>query len=549
MTVRVDDPQSQERAGEAEAPRGDANADARADASAEARKVGRGGLAVLGAKVYFVLAGLVQQTLLPRAIGLAGYGALARVLAVANVLNNVVVASSTQGVSRTVARAGGEGPAGDRAFRGVWRVHVPIAIVLAAGFALAAPAVGAFEDAPHIVLPLEVVAGVVLLYGLYAPLIGALNGRAQFTRQAALDTAFATLRTAGLIGVGWLFVVRWGAASGVTGACAGFVAAAVCIVPLALRWAGIGRSASSSPAAGAEAGRASVGGYLLELLPLAGAQAFTNVLMQSDITVLGRFLSLSSGGETVAADEWVGVYRACQLFAFLPFQLVLSITQILFPMVARAKAAGDLDAVRTYVGRGARLAALTCGLFVVVVAAMPESVLRFAYGANVAARGAATLRVLALGQGAFTMMAVGTIVLASLGRELRAMLLTLATACVSVAACWIAASGAPFGEAQLRSTAVAVSAALAVGLVGAAALVTSDAKAFVPWKTALRVPLVVAVGAVAGTKLPVFGKLVTPFVALGVAGAYVATLVVLGELGRDDVAVVKSLRGRAARKA
>ena len=501
---------------------------------ATARRVGRGGVAVLGAKVYFVLAGLVQQTLLPRAIGLAGYGALARVLAVANVVNNVVVASSTQGVSRRVARAGGEGAAGDEAFGGVWRIHVPIAIVLTAAFVAAAPVVGAFEQAPHIVRPLQVVAGVVLLYGLYAPLIGAINGRAWFTRQAALDTAFATMRTIGLIAVGFLFVARWGAASGVTGACAGFVIAAACILPLALRWARPSTKTATAP----------VGAYLLELLPLAGAQAFTNVLMQSDITVLGRFLSLAGGGETTAADEWVGVYRACQLFAFLPYQLVLSITQVLFPMVARAKAEGDAEAVRTYVARGARLAAIACGMLVVVVTALPGSVLRFAYGADVAARGASTLRVLALGQGAFTMLAVGTIVLASLGRELRAMLLTLGTAVISIAACWAAGASSAFGEPQLRATAFAVSGALVLGLIGAALLVHADARAFVPWKTAVRVPIVVAAGALAGTHVPTFGKLVTPVAATAVALAYLVALVVLGELGRADLAMLKSLRGR-----
>ena len=77
-----------------------------AAAPEQARKAGRGGLAVLGAKVFFIATGLLQQALLPRAIGLADYGALSRVLAVSNVFNNVIVASSTQGVSRTVAAAG-----------------------------------------------------------------------------------------------------------------------------------------------------------------------------------------------------------------------------------------------------------------------------------------------------------------------------------------------------------------------------------------------------------------------------------------------------------
>src|ERR1700754_2414690 len=103
-----------------------------AGAEEEQKQAGRGGLAVLVAKVFFILTGLVQQALLPRAIGRADYGALARVFAVSNVFNNVVVASSTQGVSRTVAAAG----AHEReALRATLAVHGVIAII--AGILLA----------------------------------------------------------------------------------------------------------------------------------------------------------------------------------------------------------------------------------------------------------------------------------------------------------------------------------------------------------------------------------------------------------------------------
>src|SRR5580700_2419940 len=189
-----------------------------------ARKAGRGGIAVLGAKVFFIFSGLAQQTVLPRVIGLAGYGALARVLALANILNNVVVASSTQGVSRAVARAiGAEGSA----FRRTLRVHVPLAFILAATFAAVSPWIARWEGAPHIVRPLLLMALVALFYGLYAPIIGLLNGRGQFTRQAALDVVFAVLRTAGIIGVGWFFARDGG--SGVLGSTLGFALAAACI--------------------------------------------------------------------------------------------------------------------------------------------------------------------------------------------------------------------------------------------------------------------------------------------------------------------------------
>ena len=212
----------------------------------QARAAGRGGLAVLVAKVFFILTGLVQQALLPRAIGLADYGALSRVLAVSNVFNNVVVSSSTQGVSRTVAAAGN---AEREALRAALRVHLLIAVSAGALLAAAAPVVAYFQHAPDILAPLLVMTGVLFIYGVYAPLVGYLNGRGLFTRQASLDVAAATLRTTALLGIGWLFARRAGSIAsalgtspGVLGATVGAVLASLGVCLLALRWTGTGKA-------------------------------------------------------------------------------------------------------------------------------------------------------------------------------------------------------------------------------------------------------------------------------------------------------------------
>ncbi len=509
-----------------------------------ARNAGRGGIAVLGAKVFFVLSGLIQQTLLPHAIGLAGYGAFSRVLALANIPNNVVVATSTQGVSRAVARAPGQER---EAFRATMRVHVPLAIVVALLFAAAAPFLARFEGASYIAPPLVLVAVVLLMYGLYAPTIGLLNGRAQFTRQAMLDVTFAVIRTAGLLGLGYVFVRGGGA--GVMGATLGFVVAATLIVPIALaiakRGAGANPAASSTPSPLIFKPRV----YLTELLSLAGAQFFTSAVMQVDITLLGRFLShgvaasgLVGAAAAKTADEWVAVYRACQLFAFLPYQLLLSVTQILFPMVARAKVQGDQEAVRRYVERGARLAAICCGMMVAVVAAIPSTLLSFAFGAEVAARGAGTLRVLALGQGAFTMLGIATTVLASIGRERVSAIITFGALLGVSLACVLLASGATFGATQLRATALATSIALGVALVVAARAVRVLTGAFVPLASTARVLVAVGILVGLGAFLPPVGRLLTPFVAAGLVCVYLVLLVGMRELTRADVSAVRSLR-------
>jgi stage V sporulation protein B len=499
---------------------------------------------VLGAKLFFLVVGFIQQPLLRLAVGLSDFGGLAQAMLVSNIVNNVVVSSGTQGVSRAVSGAKGHE---DEALRVALRVHVPLAVVIAAVMAAAVPVYAGFERAEDVRAPLFVLAGVALLYGIYAPLIGVLNGRNLFGRQALLDVTFATLRTLGLVGCGYAFVRR--GLSGVLGTTVGWVAAAALIVPIALRWTGIGRApAADRPRpAGVPMGRA----YLMVLLPIAGAQLATNLLMQIDLALLGRFLSDGAAAAGLAVDAqreavkpWLAIYKECQTFAFLPYQLLFSVTLVLFPMVARARAEGDDAAVRQYVARGARLAAIFCGLLVGVVAAMPESMLAFAYGKADAARGADVLRVMVLAQAAFAMLGIATTVLTSVGRERMAALLTAGAVVAVGGACTVMVPGASFGHDQLLRSAEASGAALTAALLVGGVLVRSTAGAFVPPATALRAALALAACVALGFVTPRFGRFVTPLAAMAVAAAYLVVLVVTREVGRADLAMVRGLAGR-----
>jgi stage V sporulation protein B len=516
----------------------------------EQKRAGRGGLFVLVAKVFFILTGLVQQALLPRAIGRADYGALARVFAVSNVFNNVVISSSTQGVSRTVAAAGDHER---EAFRATLRVHVAIAAVATGLLIGAAPVVAYFQSAPEILAPLVAMAGVLAIYGVYAPLIGYINGRRMFGRQASLDMIAATLRTVGMLGVGYLFVGHAGALAkaastipGLLGAATGAVLAALGVFLLAVRWTGTGRAS-----AGALEGVPNAREYLGSIVPVMAAQLVLYCLMQADIFMLGRYLSLGaaqaasptglSGAVTTpgnAANEWLAVYRACQLFAFLPYQLLFSVTQVLFPMLARAKTEEGDARVAELVARGSRIGAVLCGVMVAVIVAMPESLIKLAYDREIAAAGGHALRVLALGQAAFAMLGLATTILVSLGRERAAMMLTALALALLLAGCMVLVPPATFGSGQVVAAATAAASALALSLVFGIVLVRRVAGAFVPWKTAVRVGACVLGATLLGLSLPVFSKLVTLVVAPMIGLAYVAALVASGELGKNDLAMV-----------
>ena len=507
------------------------------------RKAGRGGMFVLGAKVFFQLVGFVQQALLPKALGLAGWGSFSLVFAPSSVVSNVIVFGFTQGVSRTVAGAGEKEP---EAFRAAYRVHLAVGLFVALAFVVASPAMALFQNRPSILFPLMVMAALIFVYGAYAPLVGYLNGKGEFAKQAALDMTAATLRTLGLLGLGYAFRVRWDA--GVLGSATGAVLAGLVVFFIALAWTGTGRAAAPSDT---DPRIPRAWPYFVALLPVMLAQLFTSALMQTDIQVLGRFLSTSApeaAGAGVDAQklaaEWVGVYRGCQLFAFLPYQLLFSVTQVLFPMLAKVAKEGDASAVTRLVARGARLGAIVLGLFASVVITLPSSLLGFVYGKDVAARGGDALRVLALGQASFAMFALATTVLVSLGRERKAMALTAAALGLTLVVTWFSVGRASFGAAQLLASATATSISTGVALICSILVVRHEAGAFLPWKTALRVGGTLGVLTLLGRLIPTLSKPVTVGACAAVALVYLATLRVTGELGADDLEIVKGVLGR-----
>jgi stage V sporulation protein B len=524
-----------------DAPTLPATPSALAARSDTARTAGRGGLAIAFAKVSFILFGFGQQIVLPAIVGVTGYGQIARVLAIVSIVNNVIVATAIQGVSRAVSST--PAPGHLEAFRRTLGIHALLAVIVATGLALLAGPIADAVGAPHVTSPLRLASCVVLLYGVYAPLVGALNGQKRFVHQAGLDIGYGALRFALMAGTAAAFT-RLAAGtdhaeeSGVQGAVLGFIAAAGLIVPVALSRSGLGKRGPSGPSARE---------HLRFLLPLLFGQVALNVLMQTDFMLLSRFLgdaAARAGLGTDAADAMVASYRAVQLFSFLPYQLLVSITFVLFPMLATAHATGDRDAVRRYVGAGVRLALVLTGLFSGVIAALAPHVLRLAFPAEIADSGGAALRVLSLGMGSFALLGIASAALTSLGREVTTFAVTLATVAFVAVACFALVPGAPFGPDMLTRSAVATSLGLALSAVAAGFALRRAAGAFAAPSTLLRVVAATAATVAIGSQLPWLGKPAVVAEAAVVAALYLLVLVATREVGRADLAPLAALVGR-----
>lgn len=501
------------------------------------RQAGRGALALSFAKVFFIVLGLVQQVVLFRVMDLSGFGALRSAQSPASITYNPIVTTGILGMSQVTTRGAGTG----RAFT----LHAALSTTTAVVFFVLSPWLSDWLGAPHITAPLQLLAAVLFLYGLYAPLIGIFNGQRRFLHQAGLDMTAAVLRTLGLVLGAW-YCTRFDVGiSSVSGAVLGFVVSAVIVLLLALLLL-----RGTAPVTQVDAAPVTVREHLAFIGPVLVGQTVLNLLLQADVNTLRYFASAAAeraGLPLTDADPLVGAYSTAQLFAFLPYQLMVGVGFVLFPMVSKAYSQGDSGAVALYVRTGVRVAALVSGLLVSVCAGLPHALIALVFSGEAASLGGDALRLMVLGLGCLAVFSALIMVLNSLKKQWHGMAITALAFVLVVALDSELLVDHAFGSGLLARTAIGTSSALVLATLVAAFFVKREAGAVVSPLTVIRVCAVVAVCALSGSQLPAAGRLLTPLYAAAIGLLYVALLIVTRELGRSDLegvlAIVRRRRG------
>lgn len=499
----------------------------------DAKRAGRGFLWVAGAKGLFVLTAFGVTVALPVIFGdEATFGRFAVVFGAASLLNNVLIASTIQTVSKLVSEA--EDRAGQTLRQGL-RLQLTVGLVLGGGLLAAAPwiASGLYHDPARTPL-LRVAGGVVLCYALYAALVGNLNGLKRFDRQARLDMTFSVLRTGGLLG---------GAALGIgaLGAFGGFGIAAALILLIALVRVGIGEPGSALP----------WGRWRQLLLPIVGYQLCLNGLLLLDLQVLnvtaeslGSAAGLGPELTRETADRLAAFYSAAQRFAFVPYQSVLAVTFIVFPFVSKATATGDDEAARRYVRAAFRFSLLQLLMVAAPIAGAADGVLLVAFPDSYVA-GADALRVLIGGQVCFALFVIGATILTSSGRATLAVSIAAASLVVVVIAtsAGIRLAGVE-GNGALAATAAGTSLGTTIAFAATGFAVYRIFGALIPVASALRGSVAAVIAYAVAHFVPHGGAIGAVGALAAGASAYLVTLVITREVGREDLALVRRVMGR-----
>lgn len=496
-------------------------------------RFGRGVALVAAAKLLFIALGFVVQFGLPRILeGPEEFGLLSTAITFTVILTNAMTISMVQTASKLVAESDGRSIARPLALR-----HLGIAGLLAAVVLGGAEVVSSQLLANHALTPLIRLAGVVVLaYALYATAIGVLNGARRFTSQSRLDATFSVVRSTGLLG-GALVL---GAASSAMG---GFAAAAVTMAIIGVVTAGLyARPEGSAP---------SLRAHLGLLAPIALYQLALNGLLQLDLTLLVTGTTLGTravGADAITAAQAgttaAGLYRVAQTLAFVPYQLMTSVTLVLFPVVAHASRAGNDDEARRTVQDALRFSLLAIVLLLAPLAGASRGAIAIAFPSTYADAGP-VVPVLAASQVFFGVGVIQATVLISRGRLWRTVGLIVFSLIVTVTGCLVAWA-LPVDELLTTTAMASVLGSVAFALLGAYAL-RADLGVRIDPKTALRVSIAGFAALAVANLLPQSTRLYGVIaLALG-ALAYVVVLLATGELGARERALVARVFARFRR--
>jgi O-antigen/teichoic acid export membrane protein len=231
----------------------------------------------------------------------------------------------------------------------------------------------------------------------------------------------------------------------------------------------------------------------------------------------------------------------------------LSITLVLFPMLARAQADGDRGAVRSYAMGGVRLGMLLTALLTGALSGLAPRVVHVVFPRDMW-EGANALRILSLGMGSLTILGITCAALTSLGRAIDAAALTGLGVALIAAGCSIFVPEAAAGLPMLLTSAAATSVALTLAAVAGGFRLRAVAGGFVAPLTLVRVLVALAACVAAGSHMPAVPAANKMFEAAGVAieglavvALGLAVLVVTGEVGRADLARLRAVAGRRKR--
>ncbi|HXU09372.1 MAG TPA: oligosaccharide flippase family protein, partial [Blastocatellia bacterium] len=314
-----------------------------AQSSDVATVAGRGAIYITLAKLWFMASGYGIAITLTYLLTTDEYGLYRVVINAVSIVNAVIVTGTYQAVSKYVSQ---EPEKADSVKSKALRLQLIVGGLIAAGFFALAPVVAYFLHDSRLTNYLRLASLITLAYAFYSVYTGYFNGQRKFLIQAGVDATYSTLKLGFIILLVWL-------GFGVMGGVGGFALAAVCVLAVA-SFIGRGRAKRGEVRTGQLFKFQS---YLL---------LFTFVLTLLQKVDLMLIKALSSADATVASNN-AAYYGAAIDLANISYQVIISVTFVIFPLVSQSTFDHDRKRTQSYISNTMRyslmIMALTATLF------------------------------------------------------------------------------------------------------------------------------------------------------------------------------------------
>lgn len=478
-----------------------------------ATTAGRGAIYITLAKIWFMVSGYGIAFTLAHLFTPEDYGIYKVVTNAVSIINAVIVTGTYQTVSKYISQEPFKAGSVKSKALGL---QVYVGGAAAAGFFLLAPVVAHFLNDARLTSYLRLASLITLAYSFYAVYTGYFNGQKRFPLQAAVDATYSTLKLVFIILLAWM-------GYGVMGGVGGFALAAGCVLVVS---AVIGRGGSKTGDVRA--------GALFKFQSYLLLFTFLLTLLQKVDLMLIK--ALSSPDATIASEN-AGYYGAAIDLANITYQIIISVTFVIFPLVSQSTFEDDRTRTQSYISNTLRYSLMTMALTATLFSANAGEVLRVVYPPAYQA-GSRALAIVAFGMLFFGFLYVLTTIISASGRPIVSVVIagiTLVTSAI-LNALLIPPYGL-VGAAVATTVSMLMASAVALAYVGArfGALISIASTARIIGSAGV---IYIASRVIVPTsKVMVVGQLA----ALGTC--YCALLILTREIGRKDLRMIARVIG------
>ena len=476
---------------------------------------GRGTIYITAAKVWFIISGYGIAVTLAHLLTDENYGIYRVVINTVSIINAVIVTGTYQTVSKYVSQEP------EKADSIKWKALGLQAYVGGAatlGFFLLAPLIASLLNDARLTGWLRLAALITLSYSFYAVYTGYFNGKRSFPIQAGLDITYSTLKLVFIVSLAWL-------GFGVTGSVSGFALAAACVLVI-----------SAIIARGGDRKGEVRAGQLFTFQSYVLVFTFVLTLLQRVDLMLIKALS---SPDATTASENAGYYSAALDIANLTYQIIVSVTFVIFPLVSQSTFADDRRRTQGYISNTLRYTLMVMALTATLFSSCASGVLRVIYRETYQAGGPA-LRIVAFGMLFFGMLYVITTIISASGQPRMSLLFGVITLILSAAlnAFLIPLYG-------LVGAAAATTASMLAGTVLGCAYLWRRFGALMSIASAFRITACAGVTYAASILFSPGSNVLIITELIGLSVVYVIVLIVTGELGRRDLSLITRVLRRS----